>query len=79
MGGFLGIPAHIWLQVLGVLEIAIAVMLVTQLRNIQRIASLAAGAYIAGVLTQTGWNDIAARDIAILTSALALFFLLREE
>lgn len=79
MEGFLGGTSNMWLHVFGVMEIAIAVLLLLPKKSIRLIAAALASAQMAGVITQTGWGYTAARDGVILASALALFFLLRSE
>lgn len=77
--GLLGFPKELWIRVFGTMEIVTALLVASQVKKLQMAGALLASAQILGILTQTGWNDVAARDVVILCSALALFLLLREE
>lgn len=79
MDGFAGASQETWLRIVGVIEIIAGAALVFPLRLVQRFAAALAGIQIIGVLTQTGWNDIAVRDIGLLTMAVALWFLLGKQ
>ena len=68
-----------WMQVTAVAEIIIAAALLFPVLIVQRIASFFAAAHLTAVLTQTGWNDIAVRDIGLLMMATALWYLLKDE
>mgnify|MGYP001598284893 CR=1 FL=1 len=74
--GVFGLTRAIWLQIIGFIEIVTALLILCPLRNICRGGLALAILQLLGILTQTGWNDIGARDAAILLSALALFLLL---
>jgi hypothetical protein len=43
---------------------------------VRKVAVLLAALHLAGVLTQTGWNDIAVRDIGILLMTMALWYVI---
>lgn len=79
MEGFLGISRDAWLSVFGVMEIGTAVLLLVPKRSVRLFGAGLASAQMAAVLTQTGWNHLAARDLCVLAAALALFFLVRSE
>lgn len=68
-----------WMQVTAVAEIIIAAALLFPMLIVQRIAAFFAAAHLTAVLTQTGWNDIAVRDIGLLMMATALWYLLKDE
>ena len=55
--------------VLGVIEILIALLLFTKLF---RIGAIGATGILIGAISTLGWNDIAARDIGLLFSAVSL-------
>ncbi len=74
--GFLGIGKYQWLSFFGVVEIASAIGLIIPVRRLQQLATIGIIIQLIGILTQTGWNEIAVRDINILLSAVALFLLL---
>lgn len=74
--GFLGMTSYRWLSVFGVIEIASAIGLLIPIRRLQQFAALGMIIQLIGILTQTGWNEIAVRDINILLSAIALLALL---
>ncbi|MBI5156039.1 hypothetical protein HZA45_02060 [Candidatus Peregrinibacteria bacterium] len=76
MDGFLGLPASSWLRITGIGEILLAILLLIPVRALQRIIVIFMSLHLLAVLTQTGWNDIAVRDIGLLLSCLSLLFLL---
>lgn len=76
MDGLLGLPQSTWLRIVGLTEILLALLLLIPVRTVQRVAAILMALHLLGVLTQTGWNDIAIRDIGLLLSSLALLFLL---
>jgi uncharacterized membrane protein len=76
MEGFLGLSRSAWLQITGALEILFAIMLCIPIRNVRRSAVILMILHLVAVLTQTGWNDIAIRDIGLLGSLGALFLAL---
>ncbi len=70
--GMLGMGKDQWLKIFGVIEIVIALGLLLPMFILQRVAAGLAALHLFAVLTQTGWNDIAVRDIGLVTIALAL-------
>ena len=76
MDGLLGLPKTSWLKIIGLSEILLAVLLIIPVRKIQQTAVILMAIQLLGILTITGWNDIAIRDIGLLLSCLSLLFLL---
>lgn len=74
--GVLGASKEQWLQFIGAIEILTAIGLLIPVRRLRQVACVGAILQLLGILTQTGWNDVAVRDINILLSAAALLFLL---
>ncbi len=74
--GFLGLSKYQWLNFFGVVEIASAIALLIPVRRLQQLATAGIILQLIGILTQTGWNEIAVRDIDILLGAVALLILL---
>lgn len=79
MDGLLSFSSNGWLHIVGLVEMFTAVLLLVPQRKVRSAGALLAAAQLTAILTQTGWNDVAARDVGLLAAALALFFLLREE
>lgn len=76
MEGLLGLSRESWLLITGILECLFAILLLIPQRTIQRLGAALIALHLLAVLTQTGWNDIAVRDIGLLLSSLALLTLL---
>ena len=76
MDGLLGMSKDVWLRIIGVVEITIALLLVIPVVRIRKIGTGIAIIYLLGILSQTGFNDLGARDFGLLMSALALLALL---
>jgi len=76
MEGLLGLTRDTWLQVIGAIEIILAVLLLIPHRRLRQIAAILMALHLVAVLTQTGWNDITVRDTALLLSTFALLLLL---
>ncbi len=74
--GFAGLSRETWMQVTAILEIIFGLMVLIPHRNIRRLGALLMALHLVAVLTQTGWNDIAVRDIGLLMSAVSLLLLL---
>lgn len=74
MDGLMGFSTEGWVKVIGIVEIILAAGLVIPWPGTQRIAAGLSVFHLAAILTQTGWNDIAVRDIGLLAMALALTF-----
>ncbi len=76
MSGLLGFSLNGWLSIIGFLEILFALMLLIPVRAIRQAGAVLCALHLVGVLTQTGWNDIAVRDIGLLLMCLGLFALI---
>jgi len=74
MDGFLGYPISTWLTLIAAAEIGIGIGCIVPQIFIQRMAAFFAAAHLIGVLTQTGWNDIAVRDVGLLCMAVAAWY-----
>jgi len=74
--GFFGIDKGTWLKIIGAIELGLAILLLIPVRSIRQTAAVLIVLHLAGILTQTGWNDTAVRDIGLLLSGVALLFLL---
>lgn len=78
LDGTLGMDKNLWMQIAAGAEILIGAMLVFPVYNIQRFGALPAVIHLCFILTQTGWNDIAVRDIGLLAAAVALWCMPRN-
>ena len=76
MEGLLGLTRDTWLTVIGVLEIILAALILIPVQRVRLAGVLLMALHLVGVLTQTGLNEIAVRDVGLLCSALALLALL---
>lgn len=76
MEGLLGMSRDLWLTIIGITEIVFGLMLLLPIRRVRQVASVLIIGHLLVILTQTGWNDIAVRDIGLLMSAVALLLLL---
>ncbi|MDO8648270.1 MAG: hypothetical protein Q7R81_00635 [Candidatus Peregrinibacteria bacterium] len=76
LDGSFGMDANAWLKVIGVGEIVLATLLLIPNRRVRQVGAIGIALSLVGILTQVGWNDMGARDFAILLSSLALFVLL---
>ncbi len=74
--GFLGYSKDIWLKIFGVQEVIFGALLLVPHRRIRQLGSILISPHLVAILTQTGWNDIAVRDIGLLAASISLFFLL---
>lgn len=72
MDGLLGLTDHAWLIVIALAEIFLAVLLLMPVPMVRRIGGILICIHLMAILTQTGWNDIAVRDIGLLGATLAL-------
>ena len=71
--GFLGFTRSIWLQIFGVIEIVLGVLLLIPRVQIQRIAAAVMALHLGAVLTQTGLlTDTGVRDTGLFLAALSL-------
>lgn len=76
MDGIFGISNHGWMYITGIAEIIFAFMLIIPIRTIRQAGALLCVLHLVAVLTQTGWNDVAVRDIGLLFMSLGLFALI---
>lgn len=76
MDGLLGFSKDVWLQITGALEIFFSLLLIIPVRRMQQTGAILVALHLVAVLTQTGWNDIAIRDIGLMLSSLALLLML---
>lgn len=76
MDGLLGMPRETWLTAVGAFETLLAVLLLVPVRAVRQTGAILCVLHLAGILTQTGWNDIAVRDIGLLLMSLGLFALI---
>lgn len=77
--GQLSLTRDQWMQATAIAEIIIGAALLFPFRLVQRIAAFLAAAHLTAVLTQTGWNDVAVRDIGLLMMSTALWYALKDE
>lgn len=73
LGGFTSVE---WLKAVAVGEIVIGVLMLIPFRALQKVGAFLAALHLIAVLTQTGWNDIAVRDIGLLFMAMSLLLLI---
>lgn len=76
MDGLLGFSIDSWLQIIGVSEIVIAIMVLVPVRILQKAGALLASLHLVGILTQVGWNETAVRDIGLLSMTVSLWYLI---
>ncbi len=76
MDSFAGLGKHQWLKIIGGIEIAVGLGVLMPFDFIQKLAAFIATIHLAAILTQTGLNDIAVRDIGLMFMTLALWFLI---
>lgn len=74
--GLLGFSKDVWLQITGAIEVLLAILLLMPIRKMRQTGAILVVLHFVAVLTQTGWNDIAIRDIGLLLSSITLFLLL---
>ncbi|MBI3332393.1 hypothetical protein HYZ99_05580 [Candidatus Peregrinibacteria bacterium] len=76
LDGFMGLSKEVWLMITGATEAVFAVMLLIPHRRVRQAGAILVALHLVAVHTQTGWNDIAIRDIGLLMSSIALFLLI---
>lgn len=76
MNGLAGLDKSIWLNIIAITEIIIGIMVLIPVRGVRKVVVLLAALHLTGILTQTGWNDIAVRDIGLLFMTMALWYLI---
>ncbi len=72
----MGFTREQWLMITGATEMFFAILLLIPHRRVQQAGSILVALHLLAILTQTGWNDIAIRDIGLLLSSVALFLML---
>lgn len=76
MDGLAGLNVNAWMGVIAMIEIALGVMLIVPVRIVQKTGALLVALYLVGILSHTGWNNLAVRDGGLLAGAVALWYLL---
>lgn len=74
--GLIGMSQGTWLRLIGTVEVFLGVLVIVPKALVQKIASVLIALHLVAILTQTGWNDIAVRDIGLLFMTIGLFYLL---
>ena len=74
--GLLGFSRDVWLRLTGALEILFALLLIIPNRRIRQVGAILIALHLLAVLMQTGWNDVAVRDIGLLLADIALLSLM---
>ncbi len=76
MNGLMGIENDAWIIIIGVIEVLLALLLIIPVPIIRKIGVVLIALHLLGIIWQVGWNDVAVRDIGLMLSAVALFFLI---
>jgi len=76
MDGLLGLSKEVWLKVTAGIEIVLAILIIVPKVKVRQAGAVLMALHLIGVLTQTGFNDIAIRDFGLLMASVGLFFLL---
>jgi hypothetical protein len=76
MEGLLTFSRNGWLVLIGITEIFFALLILIPIRIVRQVGTVLIALHLVAILTQTGWNDIAVRDIGLLFMALSLFALI---
>lgn len=76
INGLAGLPVARWLTVIGITEILMALFLLLPVRRLRQLGALLISLHLFGIILEIGWNEIAIRDIGLLTGSLALLMLL---
>lgn len=74
--GLAGQTDDTWMQIIAVTEIVIAIAVVVPIRVVQKAGALFGTIHLAGILTQVGWNDVAVRDVGLISMTMALWYLI---
>ncbi len=72
MSGLLGMSKQTWLSVLGVLEIIMALLVVTPVRRVRQLGASLMSLHLLGIVWDIGLTDVGVRDVGLLGAALAL-------
>ena len=75
MDGLMGLSNKVWMNITGVTEIIIGIMMLVPKRHVQKTGALFASLHLVAILTQIGWNEIAVRDAGLLCMTMALWCL----
>lgn len=76
MDGLLGMPIDLWLNVVGAIEVIVAILVLIPVRNVRRVGALLMALQLLAILPIAGFNDIGLRDFAMFMAAVALAVLL---
>lgn len=76
MEGMLTFSRYGWLTLIGLSEMLFALLLLIPVRIVRQTGTVLIALHLVAILTQTGWNDVAVRDIGLLFMALGLFSLI---
>ncbi len=76
MDGLFGLPVDMWLNVVGAIEVAVAIFILIPVRNVRRVGATLMVLQLLAILPIAGFNDIGLRDFALFMSALGLAVLL---
>lgn len=76
MDGLLGLEVEMWMNIVGVAEFVLGVLLLIPYRKVQIVACSLIILHLLFVVFQVGWNDIGIRDIGLLGAAVSLLLLL---
>ena len=66
------LPLSAFMYILGITEVTVAIMLV--LNRLTKVALLVASALLLGIIINLGWNELALRDLVIMSGTLYIFF-----
>lgn len=78
MNGLLNQPLNVWIKVIGAMEIGLAVLLLIPHWRVRQVAGILIALHLVSVLAQVGWNDIGARDLALLLASIAMVCLIEN-
>ncbi len=76
MEGLLSFSREGWLTIIGCTEMLFALLILIPVRAVRRVGTVLIALHLVAILTQTGWNDIAVRDIGLLFMTMGLFALI---
>ena len=80
MDGLFGFPIDTWLVVVGVSEMALAILLLIPIRKVRLVGAALVALHLLVIITQlfvdAGWNDLVVRDIGLFFASVALLLLL---
>ena len=80
MDGLMGMPVDTWLVVVGVGEMAMALLLLIPIRKVRMAGAALIALHLVVIVAQlfidSGWNDLVVRDIGLFFASIALLALL---